>query len=1096
LCRYDGVEFVRWGVEAGLQHCDVYALCFDSGGRLWIGTRGSGLFCYDRGLFTHYTSQQGLAHDVIHCLYEDRRQRMWVGTTEGVSCWDGDSFVTYSIVDGLPNDSVRSVCEDRDGTLWFGTAGGGAASLEEGRFILHTTSDGLPGSDVWSIYCDRRGRLWFGSDSGGVAYLEDGKFTNYTQEDGMASNRVRVIRQDSMGRMWFACWDGGVNVFDGRRFVRFGPRDGLHDVKVRSIHEDVNGSIWFAHPHSGLSQFEERGMHVLTDEPASENLIRDSKGAVWFTSDEGLCRLDRGELVNQNFGSRVYHCLDTAKHGFWVTTRWGGAMRYDDSSSVFTGTARRFTIKDGLGSDVTMGLLETRDGSLYAGTAYPGTLCRYDGERFSALLLPHPCVFRLYEDSGGRIWCGGFEGGGLTCFDGKSLTTYTTSDGLPSDRVQSILEDAEGRLWVGTQQGLSFFDGTSFYSCEELFGIDRLFHQASYRDKNGLLWFGTLMGGVYVSDGTRFQRMTKEDGLPSNSVVGLAELQGGGMVLGTYHGVVSYVPRPAAAPHIAIREVVADEVYAAPEMVELTQTQAGLITIAFRAISLSTRRMRYSYKLENYDDVWHHTSSETARYKDLPVGTYTFRVTSYDRNLTRSSDEAAVRIVVGPGAWVKQRAEYEERLGRLSEELATREKAERQNAVLVELAMDKSLDRGNLAVALRGITEAAAVTLDVTRVSVWLLEEDGNTFTCRDSYDRVSRRHNSWRALNADEFPTFYARMEQQRVLAWEETSRDMVDYPAMRRYLEEHNIQAGMTAPLRLARRIVGAVHFLHAGAPRAWELTERQFASSLADFVSLVLEENELRQAEAERRTMEAQVHRAEKLESLAVLAGGIAHDFNNLLMAIIGNADLSLATLPEDAKERHNLEQIQESGMHAADLTRKMLAFAGRSDAPLQHMNLNDLLESMRAALQGLARPPAKLHLLLDQELPPVKGECSQLRQLITSLVANAAEAVEGLPGGEVQVRTGTMEADEGYFASTHQARRLQPGDYVYLEVADTGIGMDAATQSRLFEPFFSTKFFGRGLGLAAVWGIVQGHQGAIRVESAPDGGSRFRVLFPTA
>lgn len=1079
-----------------MPHCDIHALRFDCEGRLWIGTRGTGLFCYDRGVFTHYTTRDGLAHDIIHCVHEDRQQRLWVGSAAGISVWNGERFEAPSCAGDVIAGGVRSICEDRDGVLWLGTPGGGAVRLEDDRAVVLTMSDGLPGNDIWCVYCDAQGRMWFGSDSGGVACLDQGQLTRYTRADGLASNRVRMLFQDSVGRMWFACWDGGVTVLDSQGFRSFGFRDGLHDAKVRTIHDDGSGSMWFAHPLSGLTQYEERGMRVLADEPASEHLTVDSAGALWFASETSLCRVDRRGLTCRNFGSRVYASVGTREHGFWLVTRASGALRYDDAESVFTGALRQYTTQDGLGSDVAMGLLETRDGVLYVGTAYPGSLCRYDGKRFSAIPMPQPCVFRLYEDSAGRIWCGGFEGGGLSCYDGSGVTTYTTADGLPSDRVQSIIEDGNGRLWIGTQQGLSLFDGVTFHSCEELFGIDRLFHQSSYQDKHGRLWFSTLMGGLYVTDGTHFQRMTKDDGLPSNSVVGFAEFPYCGVVIGTYHGVVSYEPHIAPPPHVAIREVIADEIYPSPACLELTREQAGLVTIAFRGISLNTRQMRYTYRLDGHDETWRQTSQESVRYKDLPVGTYTFRVVACDRNLTRSAGEATVRLVVKPEAWVEQQAAYEVRLGRLEEELAAREQAERQNAVLVGLAMDKALERGNLTVALRAIAEAAATTLHVSRVSVWLLDQDGTTFTCREGYDRPSNSHYDGPAPGKDEFPEFYARLEQQRVLVWEDAARDLADSPALRRYWGERDIQAGMSVPLRLARRIVGIVHFLNAGAPRAWQLTDQQFASSLADFVSLVLEENELRRAEADRRAMEAQVQRAEKLESLAVLAGGIAHDFNNLLMAIIGNADLSLVTLPDDAPERRHIEQIQESGMHAAELTRKMLAFAGRNEAPLQRINLNDLVEAMGPLLQSPAPQHAALCYDLDPALPPIEGEASQLRQLVASLAANAYEAVEGVANATVTVSTGTMHADDGYFAATHQARRLPPGEYVYIEIADTGAGMDAATEHRIFEPFFSTKFFGRGLGLAAVWGIVQGHHGAIRVDTAPGKGSRFRVLFPKA
>ena len=250
---------------------------------------------------------------------------------------------------------------------------------------------------------------------------------------------------------------------------------------------------------------------------------------------------------------------------------------------------------------------------------------------------------------------------------------------------------------------------------------------------------------------------------------------------------------------------------------------------------------------------------------------------------------------------------------------------------------------------------------------------------------------------------------------------------------------------------------------------------------------------EAEAERRRIERRIREAQKLESLGMLAGGVAHDFNNLLVAILGNASLARADLPEDSPARESLEQIETASRRAADLARQMLAYSGRGRFDVQAVDVNAVVGEVADLLRASIPKGARIELELAPGLPAIEADATQLRQVVMNLVINAGEAI-GDADGRIVVRTLLVDADEAYLAETVLDDELPAGRYLGLEVADTGTGMDPATRGRIFDPFFSTKFTGRGLGLAAVLGIVRGHQGAIQVYSEPDGGSRFRVLLP--
>jgi PAS domain S-box-containing protein len=248
-----------------------------------------------------------------------------------------------------------------------------------------------------------------------------------------------------------------------------------------------------------------------------------------------------------------------------------------------------------------------------------------------------------------------------------------------------------------------------------------------------------------------------------------------------------------------------------------------------------------------------------------------------------------------------------------------------------------------------------------------------------------------------------------------------------------------------------------------------------------------------EEERRRLERRVQDAQRLESLAVLAGGVAHRFNNLLVGMLGNASLARDLVPPDSPARAALEGIETSAQQAAELCGQMLFFSGRGRFVVGPLDLSAAVAQMQPLLELTAGSGAALHYELAGGLPPVEADAAQIRQLVLNLVTNAVEALPG-PGGRITVTTGARPCGPKDWAETYRGADLPEGLYVLLEVRDNGRGMDAETMGRIFDPFFTTKFTGRGLGLAAVLGIVRGHRGAIQVVSAPGQGATFRVFLP--
>ncbi len=248
-------------------------------------------------------------------------------------------------------------------------------------------------------------------------------------------------------------------------------------------------------------------------------------------------------------------------------------------------------------------------------------------------------------------------------------------------------------------------------------------------------------------------------------------------------------------------------------------------------------------------------------------------------------------------------------------------------------------------------------------------------------------------------------------------------------------------------------------------------------------------------DERRQQQQLEHTQRLESLGVLAGGIAHDFNNILTAIMGNAALGRMKLEDGHPVSTHLTRIEESSHRAADLCRQMLDYSGKGRFVVRPVNLSGMVEEITKLLEVSITRNVMIKFHLAENLPAVEADSSQLQQVIMNLVINASDAI-GEKSGVISLSTGMMQTDQAYLQHAYAANEIEPGRFVFLEVADTGCGMSEATQKKLFDPFFTTKFMGRGLGMSAVLGIVRGHHGAIRVYSEEGQGTTFKVLLPAS
>jgi two-component system, cell cycle sensor histidine kinase and response regulator CckA len=370
--------------------------------------------------------------------------------------------------------------------------------------------------------------------------------------------------------------------------------------------------------------------------------------------------------------------------------------------------------------------------------------------------------------------------------------------------------------------------------------------------------------------------------------------------------------------------------------------------------------------------------------------------------------------------------------------------------------------------------ERYRLVANATRDPIWEIDVPSGVVSWNEAYDamfgsRPDEAQGSW-----DWWTDRINENEREQVTR---SLREVIANPAADRWAEDYHFRDASGAELLIQDR---------AFISRDENGTALRLVGTMRDQTPIVQEMKE--REESERALQESQ-----KLESLGVLAGGIAHDFNNLLTTMLGNVSLIREDLSDNSEHQEILEDVENSALRAADLCKQMLAYAGKGKYVVDPINLSSVVREIVQLLNLSISKHARLQLQLDADLPSTIADMTQINQVVMNLVINASEAI-GKRDGTVSLSTGRLLVD----AATLQSDRYEPppeiGEYVYLEVSDNGDGMDEATRRRMFEPFYTTKFTGRGLGLAAVLGIIRGHHGSLCVESSPGAGTVFTILLP--
>jgi ligand-binding sensor domain-containing protein len=500
-------NFRNFSVNEGLPQSEIYSICEDQRGNIWLASLGGGIIKFDGYKFTNYREEDGLLSNFVRCIYEDKSGKLWIGTEKGVCTYDGLKFKPIDIADGPGSKVVRVILQDHSNDFWFGTDNDGIYKYDGREFSHYSSKTILPDNTIYCLFEDKDKNMWIGTHKG-VGKFHQSIFTSYTKSDGLPGNVIRGIGQDRNGNMWFATHENGVSRFDGINFTNFGVEKGLCSNTIYTAFSDNKGRVWFG-TSEGVSRYDGQSFKSFYDSNGlASNVVvcihQDSSGDIWFgTSGGGVSRLDNERFVhyteNEKLGRQVYSMIQAVNGKMILASSMGG-------------------------------------------------LTLLDGERYSMLKgtsdFTSSKVKSLFYDDDSTLWIGTLNDG-VYRFNNNGFTHNTTSDGLVSQNISGFAMDTAKNIWVATvDSGVCYFSKrTGQYKKLSIHeGLANSIN-AIQADKEGNVWIGTASSGLIKiklassdSISQSFVKFTSDRGLSGNTIRCIAIDSMNHVIVGTAGG--------------------------------------------------------------------------------------------------------------------------------------------------------------------------------------------------------------------------------------------------------------------------------------------------------------------------------------------------------------------------------------------------------------------------------------------------------------------------------------------------------------------------------------------------------------------------------
>ncbi len=1048
--------------------------------------------------FERIAQERGLSNGTVTAIAQGKIGFLWFGTQDGLDRYDGTGFTVFRPIEGdstsLADAWVTAVAPSAGGSIWVGTLHGGVARRDARRRgfrrFQHSTKDpaSLASNDISTLLETRDGTLWVGTPAGVDALdTATGRARHFvpqpTGDSARFSNDVISLLEIPGGPLWVGT-RRGIYLLDRRTGAFTKLRVELRTREIRAMLFDRYGVVWIGTPDD-LVAIEGRSNLVLHHymrtagakspvEFGVNTLDEGPDGTIWIGSDNGVIALDP---AHDTFAQHTHDLGDPRSLG-------GPIVR-----SILTDR----------GGVLWVGV-ESYGLSKHAPAAVTFDLLRHDPG--NARSLSDGYVRGISGDRKGNVWIG-TQHGGLDRIDPSGrVTVYRHRDGnahsLPGDDVWAFFEDHAGVDWVGLHEtGFGKFDpATGGFTRSTLVPADASVNMI-YEDRGGTLYVGLEGRGMYAIAPDR--RSARSYGatqgdlrvLAGNDVQSIFEDRSGMLWVGGTDGLARIDRAHARVAHYYGKAGQAGTL-GSSFVTDIMQDSRGTVWVATKGGGLN----KFDERTGRF------TSYSTAQ--GLPHSFIYGVLEDAHGMLWLSSDDGVAMF--DPKSGLAMRYGLED--GLQAREFNREAHYRAPDGTMYFGGINGvNVFRPDVLASLPAPPTAVFMTLSIDGVdrpivnlnadSVVRIAHEGNAFT-------ASFAAPDFTAPEKIRFAYKLQGVDRDWVLAGDQHKATYASVPAGR-----HLFRVIASSPNGAWNKRGAAVTFYVAPAWwDTWWARVLQLLVAAAVVFALVL----LREAAARRRNedlerrVEAQTRdlteaharllQAQKAESLAILAGGVAHDFNNVLMSVVVGAELLEYQVAGNERATETVHRIRTAGFRAAELTQQMLAYAGKGKVAVEKVDVAKLVDDMLA----LVRATVPRTIDLDFSPPPmaavVEGDATQLRQIIMNLATNAAEAI-GDRAGRVTVRVEVEHGAMRDLSLLHAASDMPAhGPYVVLDVSDDGSGIEPAILSRIFDPFFTTKFTGRGLGLAALLGIVRGHHGGLNVISAPGEGTRFLIYLPLA
>ena len=703
LARFDGIRFRIFDTSntPEMESNRVKALLEDSQRNLWIATSG-GLLRYSQGSFKNYTTNDGLSDNFVLSLCEDRHSGLWIGTTAGLNRLENGRITIYTQQQGLSMDYISALAADHQGNLWIGTSGGGLHRLDLAKNLISRCGvEGCPPNmDIRTLFIDKQNRLWIGTADKGMALLNDGNFKFYSQSDGLSGNDVRAIFQDSNGTLWVGTNGQGLNTFKNGVFACADSEPGFFSSPIRSIFEDRESNLWVG-TRDGVSQLKD-GKFIIYNKrnglpvDSVRTVFQDQSGCTWIgTINGGLVRFkdSRFDIFGTRQGLASEHIWTIAQSrdgSIWFGTYGGGLHRLKDDNII-----KIYNTRAGLANNIVRAVYVDREDNVWVGTNGGGVdIIKKQGDYKEIVNtstkngLSDNFIYAISGDSRGSIWIGTYSGDinrfdtgdtGDTGDKGK-ITVYSQKDGLTGHAIWSIYPDAEGVVWIGTDDGgLLRFKNNTFTRFTTKDGLYSDLAFQVLEDQTGYLWMNCNKGifSIRKSDLEDYAAgkipvipyisFGKARGIKNTECAGPAQPAGictreGKLWFPTIRGAIvmdrKNIDINTVIPPVVIEEIRADgkSIYSYPlprEQEILLPPGIKRLDFIFTGLSLTdSRQMLFRYKLDGFDEDWMDAGNQRqVSYTNIKPGHYTFQVTACNNDGVWNEQGTRMPFTLKPFLW-------------------------------------------------------------------------------------------------------------------------------------------------------------------------------------------------------------------------------------------------------------------------------------------------------------------------------------------------------------------------------------------------------------------------------------------------------------